>query len=191
MSGTSEEDKTMRERAAVAGVVDRPRWRLWLLLSVLLNVFLVGSIGGGAWRWWSESAHAQRVAAVPAANPASAGPASPRGLRFAADGLAPAQRQAFRTGLRDVRRASAELARSSREGRAEVARLLAAPQFDRAAIDAALARTRSADLALRERVEGDVVGFAANLSPADRETLVQGLIAQQGAFHVPAAPAKP
>jgi uncharacterized membrane protein len=187
MNETTDEVGTPdRERARGTGADDRQRFRAWLLLSVLLNVFLIGGIGGGAWRWWSESARGDRAASVAAADPATS-----RGLRFAADGLAPAQRQAFRAGLRDVRRASADLARTSREGRAEVARLLAAPGFDRGAVDAALVRTRAADLALRERVEADVVDFASRLTPADREILVKGLTAQQGAFHVPAAPARP
>ncbi len=171
---------------------NRSRLRTWSLLSLLLNVFLVGGIAGGAWRWWTEDARAERAAPAAQASAGTTGaPAAPRGLRFAADGLGPAQQQAFRTGLRDVRREAADLARSSREGRAEVARLLAAPQFDRSAVEAALARTRTADLALRERVEGHVVNFAATLSPADRVTLVQALSTQQGSFHVPPPPAKP
>ncbi|MDR6539749.1 periplasmic heavy metal sensor [Variovorax soli] len=169
---------------------DRSRLRTWMLLSVLLNAFLIGGVTGGAWWWWASVGHAEGAAHA-AGTSAIQGPLPQRGLRFAADGLAPAQRQAFRAGLRDVRREAADLARSSREGRTEVARLLAAPQLDRGAVEAALARTRAADLALRERVEGYVVGYAATLSPADRLTLVQGLAAQQGSFHVPIPPARP
>lgn len=168
-----------------AGARNPRRLRFWLVLSVLLNVFLIGGIGGGTWRWWSESAHRDRVASVAEATPA------PRGLRLAADGLSPVQRQAFRSSLRDARRASAELTQSSREGRAEVARLLAVPRFDRSAVDAALARTRAVDLALRQHIEAVVVDFAADLSAADREILVQGLTPQQGAFYVPPAPPTP
>jgi uncharacterized membrane protein len=166
--------------------------RTWLLLSLLLNVFLVGGIAGGAWRWWATEAGAARaapLAQVSGGTPTAA--AAQRGLRFAADGLSSTQAQAFRSGLRDIRRDSTELIRASRDGRIEVARLLAAPDFDRAAVDAQLARTRAADIALRERVEAQVVGFAATLSPGDRVTLVQGLSAQQGSFRVPPPPAKP
>lgn len=173
---------------------DTPRSRLstWMWFSLLLNVFLVGGTAGGTWRWWTEDARAERAAPTTQASAGTTSPQAPqRGLRFAADGLAPAQQQAFRAGLREVRREAADLARSSREGRVEVARLLAAPQFDRNAVEAALARTRAADLALRERVEGHVVNFAATLSPADRVTLVQALSAQQGPFRVPPPPAKP
>jgi uncharacterized membrane protein len=171
---------------------NRPSLRTWMLLSLLLNVFLVGGIAGGAWRWWRSEAVAERVVPVAQTTPAEGTATAPqRGLRFAADGLSPAQAQGFRTGLRDVRRESVDLIRASREGRVEVARLLAAPQFDRKAIDVTLARTRAADIALRERIEGQVVSFAASLPPADRATLVQGLAAQQGVFHAPAAPARP
>ena len=147
--------------------IPRNRPSTWMWLSLLLNVFLVGGIAGGAWRWWTEDARAERTASATQASASTAStPAQARGLRFAADGLAPAQQQAFRAGLRDVRREAADLARTSRDGRVEVARLLTAPEFDRSAVEAALARTRSADVALRERVEGHVVNFAATLSQA-------------------------
>ena len=160
----------------------------WALASVALNLFLVGGIAGGAWRWWSGHAEAERAAPVVQLAPGASAPAAPRALRFAADGLAPARRQAFRVGLREVRRQSADLVQASRDGRLETARLMAAPSFDRAAAEAALARTRAADIALRERVEGHVLAFAATLSPAERATFVQGL-STQGGLRVPAAPA--
>lgn len=158
--------------------------RGWLVASVALNVFLAGGVAGGAGRWWyAEHSQTEHVAGAATST-------SPKGLRFAADTLAPAQRQAFRTGLRDVRRASAELVQSSRDGRIEAARLLAAPTLDRAATDAALARARAADVAMRERVEQRVVDFAATLPPGDRATFVQGLVTQ-GNLRVPPGTAKP
>ncbi|MBN3820768.1 periplasmic heavy metal sensor, partial [Paraburkholderia sp. Se-20369] len=53
--------------------------------------------------------------------------------------------------------------------------LLAAPQLDRPAIDAALARTRASDSALRANVEASVVDFAASLTPEERVKFVDGL----------------
>jgi uncharacterized membrane protein len=53
--------------------------------------------------------------------------------------------------------------------------LVAAPQLDRAALVAVLARTREADMALRARFENNVVDFAATLSPDEREKLASGL----------------
>lgn len=185
---------TMNE-SPIGNAPRRTHLRHWLWASALLNLFLVGGIAGGTWRWWAHQAEARSMATstqtgTPTGAPAGSSLATARGLRFAADGLPPERRQAFRTGLREVRREAAALTQGSREGRAEVVRLLAAPQFDRAAVEAALARTRAADTAVRERVEAHVVGFAAQLTPAERQTLVQGLAAQQGPFHVPAPPAR-
>ena len=47
----------------------------WLIVSLVINVFVVGAVAGGAARWWL----AER--SVAAAEP-------PRGLRHAADDLA-------------------------------------------------------------------------------------------------------
>jgi len=152
--------------------------RTLLLLSLAFNLFLVCAIAGGAWRWWSLN-HSQAQAA-----------AQQRGLRFAADGLTSAERQAFRRGLRDARRESAPLISAASEGRREAARLMAAPEFDRAALDAALARTREADFALRTRLEKQVADFAATLSPRSREALTQGLTSR-GPLRDSAAPASP
>lgn len=142
--------------------------KYWLWASMVLNLFLAGGIAGGAWRWWS----AERVHAAPSA---ASSVAPPRGLRFAADELNADQRKAYRQGLRDARQEAAPLILAAREGRQEVLRLIAAPQLDAAAVSAALARTREADAALRTRVEGSVVEFAATLSLEDRQKLSSGL----------------
>ncbi|MFP3435447.1 periplasmic heavy metal sensor, partial [Paraburkholderia sp. SIMBA_061] len=61
------------------------------------------------------------------------------------------------------------------EGRREVLRLLAAPQLDRPALDAALARTRAADSNLRAQVESSVADFASGLSPEERVKFADSL----------------
>jgi uncharacterized membrane protein len=187
-------DSGMQRADRIADPPRTARLSRWLWASALLNLFLVGGIAGGAWRWRAHHAETGSVAVatpegVQAGAPAGHAAIAPRGLRFAADGLPPERRQAFRSGLREVRREAAAQAQGSREGRAQVVQLLSAPQFDRAAVEAALARTRAADFAVRERVETHVVDFAAQLTPAERSTLVKGLAAQQGPFHVPASPA--
>ncbi|HZF85662.1 MAG TPA: periplasmic heavy metal sensor, partial [Burkholderiaceae bacterium] len=74
----------------------------------------------------------------------------------------------------------------------ELAQLMAAPVFDRAAFDATLSRTRAADLGVRERIERAVADFGAGLTPAERATFAQALAAAQGSFRVPPAnPATP
>jgi len=146
----------------------------WLLASLALNLFLAGAIAGGAWRWWSTQGPA----------PAAAQP--PRSLRLAADELAPEQQRAYRLGLRDARRAAAAQIQAARDGREQVLRLLAAPTLDRAAVAAALARTREADAAVRTGYEASVIDFAATLSPQERRTFTIGL-AQRTPLGPPAA----
>jgi len=136
--------------------------RRWLVASLVLNVFIVGAVAGGAARWW----FAER--SVAAAEP-------PRGLRHAADDLPAEQRRSFLIALRNARRAVAEPLQAAREGRQEVLRLLREPRFEADAVAQTLAKTRAADMAARERFEAAVVDFATTLSPPEREKLADGL----------------
>ncbi|MFC6313857.1 periplasmic heavy metal sensor [Paraburkholderia dipogonis] len=138
-------------------------WKVVLVASLVLNVFLVGAIVGGAYQWF-----AARGATAPVL-------AQQRALRFAAQTLSAERQKAFIDGLKDARRDGRQYAREGREGRREVLRLLAAPQFDRAALDAALERTREADSHLRAQVEGSVADFAATLSPEERVQFADSL----------------
>jgi uncharacterized membrane protein len=156
--------------------------RRWLLASLVLNLFLAGGIAGGAWRWWQ---------AGEAPGLASAAAAPTRGLRAAADGLAPEQRQAFRAGLREARRDAAATLQAARQGRQRMMQLLAAPEFDRAAAAATLARIREADTLSRARYEATVVDFAATLQAADREKLAEGLARRGGTSPARTAPPGP
>jgi uncharacterized membrane protein len=139
-------------------------WKFALLGSVVLNVFLLGGIAGGAYQWFAAHGANQPAAAQ-----------DQRALRFAAEPLSAQQRQAFLDGLKDARREGRQYARDGREGRREVLRLLAAPQFDRAALDAALARTRAADSSLRAMVEASVADFASTLTPEERVQFAESL----------------
>ena len=138
-------------------------WKILVVSSLVLNVFLLGGIAGGAYQWFSS--HSQAHAPAP----------EPVALRFAADGLSPERQHEFLDGIKLARRDARLSARMSREERIEVLRLLAAPQFDRAAVEAALTRTREADIAVRVSVEQSVLDFASNLSLAERQTFVDGL----------------
>jgi uncharacterized membrane protein len=138
-------------------------WKFALLGSLVLNVFLLGAIAGGAYQWFAAHGANQ-----PAAQ-------DQRALRFAAEPLSAEQRRAFVDGLKNARREGRQYAREAREGRREVLRLLAAPQFDRAALDAALARTRAADSSLRATVEASVADFAATLTPEERVEFAESL----------------
>lgn len=142
-------------------------WKAVLAGSVLLNVFLLGAIAGGAWRWFAMHG------AIPLS--AQAQPDRRVALRFATDELSPERRQQFVDALKSARRDAREHAREARDDRRRVLELLAAPQLDRAALDATLARTRAADTALRAQVESGIADFAATLTPEERLKFVDGL----------------
>ncbi|RDU95998.1 periplasmic heavy metal sensor [Trinickia dinghuensis] len=135
--------------------------------SIVLNVFLVGAIVGGTYRWFT----AER--GLPAAVKTKGG--APQALRFAAQDLSPERQRQFLDALKQARRDGRPLAQQAREGRRDVLRLVGAPQFDRQSLDDALASTRDADRALRERVETAVADFVATLTPAERATFAQSL----------------
>ncbi|KAA1008251.1 periplasmic heavy metal sensor [Paraburkholderia panacisoli] len=149
-------------------------WKVVLMASLVLNVFLLGAIVGGAYQWFA--AHGAIAPVL----------AQQRTLRFAAQTLSVERQQAFIDGLKNARRDGRQFAREGREGRRDVLRLLAAPQFDRAALDAALARTRAADSSLRAQVEGSVADFAATLSPEERVRFAESL-KLRGQWREPAA----
>lgn len=147
-------------------------WKLLLVGSLVLNVFILGAIAGGAYRWFAV--HGGRGAAPP----------QHTALRYAADDLSPERRQQFLDALKGARREGRDYVRDGREARRQVLDLLAAPQLDRGALDAALQKTRDADTALRAEVEGSVVDFAASLTTDERREFVDGL-KQRGQWREP------
>ncbi|VWC98332.1 periplasmic heavy metal sensor [Burkholderia contaminans] len=150
-------------------------WKFVLVGSVVLNVFMLGAIGGGAYQWFSTHRDLRAAGA----------PASHTALRFAADELPDARQQEFVAALKAARKDGRDFAREGRDDRITVLDLLAAPQLDRTAIDAALDRTRAADTALRAQVERSVVDFAATLTPDERAKFVDGL-RRSGNWRLPA-----
>ncbi len=145
----------------------------WLIASLVLNVLLAAAIAGGVLRWWSGQ-H-------------GGGHLQSHGLRFAADELSSEQRQAYRSGLRQVRREAAALIEAARANRQAVLELLRSPELDRVALLGALARSSQADAALRARFETSVIDFAATLDAKDRQKFVSGL-ARQRNLGAPRAP---
>lgn len=134
-----------------------------LVSSLVLNVFLLGGIAGGAYQWFNAHAQARAAAAQPVA------------LRYAAEALSPERQREFTDGIKLARREARPSVRAARDDRLDVLRLLGAAQFDRAAIEAALNRTRDADIAVRTSVEQSVLDFAASLTPDERLKFVEGL----------------
>jgi uncharacterized membrane protein len=139
------------------------RAKVVTVISLVLNVFLIGAVVGGLYGWMS---HERDVKAT-----------QQRGLRFAASELSAERQAAFMDALKATRRdpASRSLAAAARAGRMEVAQALLANDFNAAALTAALTSTRDADMQLRARVEGTVAAFAATLSPDERGKLVDAM----------------
>jgi uncharacterized membrane protein len=127
-------------------------------ISILLNIFLVSAvIGGAAW--------------IQARRPAASG-----SIQVAGAQLPQPSRRIFRQALKDARREMQPTIAQGNQAREDAAALLRAPTLDQAALTAALARVRAADIAIRTHVEERAVAVAATLSPADRATLALGVV---------------
>jgi uncharacterized membrane protein len=142
--------------------------KIGLIVSIILNVFLIGGIVGGL-AFWRLNPQVQ-AAAAPAA-----GPQPRRALRFAADELGPQQQRVFRQALRQARTDALPSLREGQAHRRDLVGLIGADDFDRSAVMNALSGARTADAAVRARLETAVVDYAAGLSPADRAVFVRGL----------------
>ena len=138
-------------------------WKILLVSSLVLNIFLLGGIAGGAYQWFSTRNASRATVAQPVA------------LRLAAEQLSADRQKQFVEGIKLARRETKQFARAARSERDEVLRLLAAPTLDRGALEDALKRTRDADIAVRTSVEESVVDFATTLTPDERIKLVEGL----------------
>lgn len=141
-------------------------WRILLAVSLACNVFIIGAAAGAGYMWFAYD-HSRQAAAQ-------------RGMRFAADNLSPEQRRAFRQKMAEARRMARPAFDEARASREELTGLLLQDTFDRAAIDTELAEIRSADMALRTRLESTVADFAGTLSPAERQIFVDGLRNRSG-----------
>ena len=130
-----------------------------LALSLIGNLFLGGALLGGA--AWLK---------------ARSGTIAAGSLRIAGSELSRPERRGFRIALREARRSVRPVLEDGRRARAEAAALLRQPVLDQAALDAALARVRSDDLAVRTAVEQPAVAFAASLKPDDRARLADAMV---------------
>ena len=133
--------------------------KIALAASVLLNIFLVAALIGGA-----ASLHRYRSREM-----------GPRSLRVAGAELPRGQRRAFRRHLRDARRAAGPQIAASRAARERAAALLEQRVLDRAALEDTLAKSRAADFAVRAQMEAGAVDFITTLAPADRMRLAEAM----------------
>ena len=132
--------------------------RLGLVVSLVLNVFLLAAISGGlAWL-------AYRPGMIFAGS-----------MRVAGSELPPAESRAFRQTLRDTRLSLHDTVLEARKARREAIALLGQPNLDQAALSAALERLRNADMHIRTEVERSAIAFAATLPAADRMKLAEAM----------------
>ncbi len=134
----------------------------WLFVSVLLNVFLMGGVGGGLYYWMASAKPAEVVV-------------NQHGLRHAMVKLPAERRRELRQLLRRNSAASQPLVMAGREARLGVIRQLEAPTLDREVLMTELAKAREADRALRALVDTTVAQFASDLSRDERQQLAQAL----------------
>jgi uncharacterized membrane protein len=142
--------------------------KVLLAISVVVNLFALGLIGGGAAMWLATNAR--------------------HPIRDAGDALPSADRRRFHQMFKSVAQEARPLQQSARESRRAAALLFAQPTFDAAAVGEALSRARDADLAVRTDVETALVGFAATLSPVERQALANGLSQGGGPLRQPKRP---
>ncbi|QDH64988.1 MULTISPECIES: periplasmic heavy metal sensor [Pseudomonas] len=134
----------------------------WLFVSILLNVFLIGGVGGGLYHWMTNARPAEAVV-------------NQHGLRQAMVKLPPERRRELRQLLRRNRDDSQPLIMAGREARLGVIKQLEAPRLDREALLAELAKAREADMALRALVDDTLAQFANTLPQDERQQLVEAL----------------
>ena len=134
------------------------KMRIGFFISVVLNIFLVGALSGGA--AWLNYGHRMIFAGS---------------LRIAGSELPAPERRAFRAALRQARDDISDQIGNARNARAEAAELLVQPTLDTAEIMAALDKARIADFAVRAAIEKRAVVFAATLSKEDRAKLADAI----------------
>jgi len=136
------------------------RWVLVLLVaSLVVNIFLLGLIGGSVWHWTHG-----------------------RGMGFGggwrarlAQSLPEPQAKAMREDIHDTIRQSMPALRQGRAARAEAARLFVQPQFDANAINARLDQARTTDMVFRTNLEHRMIQFASTLPQDQRKKMAEAL----------------
>ncbi|QXI26491.1 periplasmic heavy metal sensor [Pseudomonas vanderleydeniana] len=133
-----------------------------LVVSLLLNVFLVGGVAGGLYHWLANAKPAQVAI-------------NQHGLRLALQQLPEPRRKQLRQLLRQNQANSQPLVMAGREARLDVIQQLEAPTLDRNALLADLSRAREADNSLRVLVDNTLADFASSLPQDERQELGKAL----------------
>jgi uncharacterized membrane protein len=143
------------------------RWLfLGLIVSVALNLFLIGAAAGIL----SMGAHLAQQ------RPARPGPGGGQ-LWRASRALPPEQARAFRQALRAEALAARPLADAGRRARERAWLTGTGDRFDAATTKTALAAARAADMRTRQRLEEAVVDIAGALPPEQRRAVFRALAA--------------
>jgi len=150
--------------------------RIVLIVSLALNVFVIGGLAGAAIMW--QRAETQRP--LP-------GIGRPARLRQAAEALSPENRRMVRQSIRATAQSLRPKVQEARAARIDTGRLLVQPELDRAALEAAFARARAADIAIRTGLEKAVIDAAARMPQSERERFVEALD-RAGAMRQPKDP---
>ena len=129
--------------------------KILLAISIAVNLFALGAIGGGAASWLKTAPR--------------------RPIFRAAESLPQGDRDAFRHVLRTVARDARPIQRDARDNRRLAAQLFVQPTIDAAAVNAAMTRARDDDFAVRARLEIAMVGFASTLSQPERTAMARAL----------------
>ncbi|SDT36839.1 Uncharacterized membrane protein [Pseudomonas asplenii] len=133
-----------------------------LVVSLLLNVFLIGGVGGGLYHWLVNNRPAEAMV-------------NQHGLRLALMQLPEPRRKQLRQLLRQNQANSQPLVMAGREARLDVIHQLEAPTLDRNALLADLGRAREADNSLRVLVDNTLADFAGGLPQEERQKLGKAL----------------
>lgn len=154
------------------------RLQIALVASLILNALMVGAIGGGL------VVLSRRGGWHPPHHPGH-GP-----IQTAGHALNPADRAHFRAAMLAVIRDNRDLIRDAGKNRRRAAALFVRPEFDQAAIAAALAKARNDRFALLQKLDAAALDFAATLPRAERRKLARGL-EQHGELRPPPRRRKP
>lgn len=133
-----------------------------LVVSLLVNIFLVGGLGGGVYHWFA-SEHAREAAA------------SQRPLQRAIEDLPEARRKQLQDLLKQARVERQASIKAAHEARIDLYKQMRAPSLDRAAMLASLDKVRENDDIGRVIVDKTVTDFILTLSPQERDGFTTSL----------------
>ena len=131
-------------------------------VSLALNLFLVGGVVGAGLMGLRGGPHRPEARSGP-------------GMAAAARVLTADQRDAWRTMLREQARVSGPALREARVVRRDAWRRIGEEPMDTQAILAELTRSRAIEQQARTAMDRQMVAFAADLPPTDRERLGEAL----------------